>query len=43
MSAGLNSYFNDTHDMARQTARRFVDQAILPHIDAWEEAETSPR
>lgn len=43
MSAGLNSYFNDTHDMARQTARRFVDQAILPHIDAWEEAETFPR
>ncbi len=43
MSAGLNSYFNDTHDMARQTARRFVDQAILPHIDQWEEAETFPR
>jgi len=39
----LNPYFNDTHDMARQTARRWVSQAILPHISDWEEAETFPR
>lgn len=36
-------YFNDTHEMARDTARRFVSQAVLPHIHAWEEAGTFPR
>jgi acyl-CoA dehydrogenase len=37
------SYFNDTHDMARVTARRFVEQEIKPHIADWEEAGTFPR
>ena len=36
-------YFNETHNMARQTAKRFVDQAVLPHIAEWEEAGTFPR
>lgn len=36
-------YFNDTHRQARDTTRRFVDQAIKPHIDAWEEAGSFPR
>lgn len=36
-------YFNETHRQARATTRRFVDQAIKPHIDAWEEAGTFPR
>ena len=37
------SYFNDTHDMVRETTRRFVQQEILPHIAEWEEAGTFPR
>ncbi|MFE8070660.1 acyl-CoA dehydrogenase family protein [Marinobacteraceae bacterium S3BR75-40.1] len=37
------SYFNETHEQARQTARRFVEQEILPHIDEWEEAGEFPR
>jgi acyl-CoA dehydrogenase len=37
------SYFNDTHDMARATARRFVEQEIKPHIAEWEEAGSFPR
>lgn len=36
-------YFNDTHRMVRDTARRFVEREILPHIDAWEEAAEFPR
>ncbi len=37
------SYFNDTHNMVRATAKRFVQERILPHIDAWEEAGEFPR
>jgi acyl-CoA dehydrogenase len=36
-------YFNDTHRHAREATKRFVDQAIKPHIDEWEEAGTFPR
>jgi acyl-CoA dehydrogenase len=36
-------YFNETHEQARATTRRFVDQAIKPHIADWEEAATFPR
>ena len=39
----MNHYFNETHKMARQTARRFVQEFVCPHIDAWEEAESFPR
>ncbi|WP_058087103.1 acyl-CoA dehydrogenase family protein [Aquabacterium parvum] len=37
------TYFNETHDMVRETTRRFVQQEILPHIAEWEEAGTFPR
>lgn len=37
------SYFNETHEMVRETTRRFVQQEILPHIAEWEEAGTFPR
>ncbi len=37
------SYFNETHNQARDTARRFVDKEILPHINDWEEAGEFPR
>lgn len=36
-------YFNETHNMARATAKRFVDQEVLPHINEWEESGTFPR
>ena len=38
-----SSPFLDHHEMARQTTRRFVQQAILPHISEWEEQEEFPR
>ena len=37
------TYFNETHEMVRETTRRFVQQEILPHIAEWEEAGTFPR
>ena len=45
MYAGLltSVLFNAEHDTFRETVRRFVDKAVLPNIDAWEEAETFPR
>lgn len=43
VATGFVDYFNDTHQMARQTARRFIDQAVKPHMDEWEEAGTFPR
>ena len=36
-------YFNETHGMVRDTMRRFVSEAVKPHIDAWEEAGAFPR
>ena len=37
------SHFNETHAMVRETARRFVEQEVRPHIDEWEEAGGFPR
>ena len=36
-------YFNETHGMVRETMRRFVNEAVKPHIDEWEEAGAFPR
>jgi acyl-CoA dehydrogenase len=38
-----NSYFNDTHELLRQSGKRFVDREILPFVDEWEEAGSFPR
>jgi citronellyl-CoA dehydrogenase len=35
-------YFNDEHEMFRQTVRRFVEQEINPRVDEWEEAGIFP-
>jgi citronellyl-CoA dehydrogenase len=35
-------YFNDEHEMFRQSVRRFVEQEINPHVDEWEEAGIFP-
>src|SRR5690606_14459688 len=37
------SYFNETHEQVRLTARRFVEREILPYISEWEEAGEFPR
>jgi acyl-CoA dehydrogenase len=37
------SYFNETHQQVRETARRLVEKEILPFIADWEEAGEFPR
>jgi len=37
------SYFNETHEIARHSARQFVTREVLPHINDWEETGTFPR
>jgi len=41
--AALQSYFDESHQMVRDSVRRFVEREILPFIDEWEEAEEFPR
>ncbi len=35
--------YRDDHHMLQRTARRFVDEEILPHREAWESMGTVPR
>jgi len=37
------TYFDDIHEMIRDTAKAFVDREVKPHIDNWEEAGSFPR
>ncbi|WP_263139421.1 acyl-CoA dehydrogenase family protein [Pseudomonas sp. RIT-PI-AD] len=39
----FQDYFDPDHQLVRASVRRFVEREILPHIDAWEEAEAFPR
>ncbi|QXI02353.1 acyl-CoA dehydrogenase family protein [Pseudomonas monsensis] len=39
----FHEYFDPSHQMVRDSVRRFVEREILPDIDAWEEAESFPR
>ncbi|MDX1633334.1 MAG: acyl-CoA dehydrogenase family protein [Marinobacter sp.] len=39
----MSDYFNDTHEQARLSARRFIETHVLPHIQDWEEAGEFPR
>ncbi len=36
-------YFNESHQIFRQSVRRLVAEKILPHIDEWEEQGSFPR
>jgi acyl-CoA dehydrogenase len=36
-------YYTDEHHTFRSTLRRFVDQEIAPHAEAWDEAKSFPR
>jgi len=39
----FQEYFDPSHQMVRDSVRRFVEREILSDIDAWEEAESFPR
>lgn len=36
-------FYREEHEAFRDQVRRFVDQEVLPHIDAWEANEALPR
>lgn len=42
MSA-CQEYFDPSHQLVRDSVRRFVEREILPQIDEWEEAGSFPR
>ena len=42
MSA-FQEYFDPSHQLVRDSVRRFVEREILPDIEQWEEAESFPR
>lgn len=39
----FQEYFDPSHQLVRDSVRRFVEREILPDIDQWEEAEGFPR
>lgn len=41
MSA-CQEYFDPSHQLVRDSVRRFVEREILPDIDQWEEAQGFP-
>lgn len=44
LTAGARSpFFEPEHEMLRDQVRRFVDEEVKPHADAWEEAGFVPR
>ena len=38
-----SAHFTAEHEAFRATVKRFVDKELLPHVDAWDEAESFPR
>ena len=36
-------YLTEEHNILRDTARRYIEEDVQPHGDAWEEAEEIPR
>jgi acyl-CoA dehydrogenase len=39
----FQEYFDPSHQMVRDSVRRFVEREILPDVDQWEEADGFPR
>jgi acyl-CoA dehydrogenase len=39
----FQEYFDPSHQLVRDSVRRFVEREILPDVDQWEEAECFPR
>ena len=39
----FQEYFGETHNMVRQTVKKFVEREIKPFVDEWEEQGGFPR
>jgi len=36
-------YFEESHNILRQSMKKFVEREIMPYIDEWEDKEEFPR
>ena len=43
MSSFLDPYLDDSHRVFRELCRRFAEEQLAPHAEAWEEAGSFPR
>ena len=41
--SGCQAYFSKAHERVRRSVREFVNRAIRPHVDDWEEAGAFPK
>ena len=39
----LQEYFGETHNLVRQTVKKFVEKEIKPFVNDWEEQGSFPR
>lgn len=39
----FDTYFDESHELLRNTVRRFVEREVAPYIDTWEAQEEFPR
>jgi acyl-CoA dehydrogenase len=42
-SAMVQQYFDESHNILRQSVRKFLEREVLPYIDEWEDKEEFPR
>ncbi|MGC1402515.1 MAG: acyl-CoA dehydrogenase family protein, partial [Thermodesulfobacteriota bacterium] len=39
----FEEYFGETHNIVRQTVKKFVEKEIKPYVNDWEEQGSFPR
>ena len=39
----VQQYFDESHNILRQSVRKFLEREVLPFIDEWEDKEEFPR
>ena len=39
----VQQYFDESHNILRQSVRKFLEREVLPYVDEWEDKEEFPR
>jgi acyl-CoA dehydrogenase len=39
----VQQYFEESHNILRQSVRKFIEREVLPYVDEWEDKEEFPR
>jgi len=42
-SVMVQQYFDESHNILRQSVRKFLEREVLPYVDEWEDKEEFPR